>query len=46
MLKESGYCHSPILIISLSEIENKYIADYERIVAVSIAGSWNYGVRS
>lgn len=26
--------------------ENKYLANYERIVTVSIAGSWNYGVRS
>lgn len=25
--------------------ENKYLANYERIVAVSIAGSWNYGSR-
>lgn len=25
--------------------ENKYLANYERIVTVSIAGSWNYGSR-
>nr|DAK83969.1 MAG TPA: hypothetical protein [Caudoviricetes sp.] len=37
---ESGCCYSPILINSLILKENKYIANYERIVTVSIAGGW------